>query len=418
MQPKSIPLLLLAALTLLDTAQAQQRMGVVPGSTVIGPRGAGTLTSRCLDEHERAPWTSDAYTRVLSDDPRDITVKVGAADPVALEEAIRQGQIAITGYSDPGSSQAFINQVRVRNLTEETLSLEVNRFTPIGTPSHGPLGYDVSRFQGLSQRELRHVQAVEERDAPYQTRVAEMNRVEAGQVLTNSIGMRLRRIAKGHFLMGSPPTERGRKVDELGHEVALTKDFFLGVTEVRQVEFQAVMNRNPSAFQGTNLPVTNVSWDEAVEFCRRLTAKEAGTGRVYRLPTEAEWEYGCRAGRDTPYHWHWDAGMPDETLIDEFAWHDSNSGKWTHEVARKRPNRWGLFDMTGNAWEWCSDFYGDYPQGAATDPVGPESGSQRVLRGGSSANEAGYCRSAFRGRGAPGLRYSYLGFRLALTAVE
>lgn len=423
-KPKILLLILFAAFELLTSAQAQQRMGIQPGPKTIAPRGSSTLGGRSLDEHERAPWTSDSYTHVLSDDPKDIMVKIGDAQPVALDVANAQGRVSITGYDDPGSRKSCTDEVRVKNLTDETIKIEVKRFTPIGTASHGALGYDVSRFEGLGQRELwaqqsrmaedtrRKVRA-EKRDAPYRAEADKMNKVEVAEVVTNSIGMRLRRIPAGKFMMGLP-----NSVESTRHEVTLTKDYFLGVTEVTQAEFEAVMGKNPSHFKGSKRPVESVSWDDAVEFCRKLSYKEFGSGRSYRLPTEAEWEYACRAGRETTYFWQWDPGVPKETLIDDYIWFDDNSGNETHDVGQKKPNRWGLFDMSGNVWEWCADWWGRYRSGAVTDPSGPESGSARVLRGGSWDSRAGSCVSTWHTRGTPGVSCDDLGFRIALSPVR
>ncbi|MCU0918535.1 MAG: bifunctional serine/threonine-protein kinase/formylglycine-generating enzyme family protein [Planctomycetes bacterium] len=236
------------------------------------------------------------------------------------------------------------------------------------------------------------------------------SRTQAGpsQEITNSIGMKLVWIPPGEFLMGSPQSEEGR-FDGEGpqHRVTLTRGFYLGVYEVTQRQWLSVMGRNPSGFQGDDLPVETVSWEEAVEFCRKLSVKE---GVAYRLPTEAEWEYACRAGTTGRY------GFGDsDSSLGEYAWYESNSGNQTHAVGQKRPNAWGLHDMHGNVWEWCQDWYGEYASGSVPDPLGPASGGDRVSRGGSWLNGARDCRSAFRAWDTPDDRGSYLGFRLART---
>ena len=210
----------------------------------------------------------------------------------------------------------------------------------------------------------------------------------------------------GSFVMG----EGGAS-----HQVTLTTPFLIGVYEVTQEQYERVMGTNPSEFKGAQNPVGNVSWEDAVEFCRKLSAipAEKAAGRVYRLPTEAEWEYACRAGTTTKYYFG-----NDESQLGEYAWYDQNSGSTTHPVGRKRPNAWGLYDMHGNVWEWCNDWYGDYPQGTAQDPQGPSKGSFRVNRGGGWLSEAAFCRSALRNGYGPSLRSSLNGFRLALSSPE
>ena len=195
----------------------------------------------------------------------------------------------------------------------------------------------------------------------------------------------------------------------------MTKAFELGVYEVTQEQYEAVMGENPSRFKGAQNPVEKVSWDDAVEFCRQLSAlpAEKASGYVYRLPTEAEWEYACRAGTTTVYSF----GDSDSELGD-YAWYDKNSGKTTHPVGGRKPNAWGLYDMHGNVWEWCQDRYGDLPSGSVTDPLGASSGSDRVYRGGSWSNFSGICRSAFRIRFTPVNRNLTSGFRVLRSSVK
>ncbi|MFO0011431.1 MAG: formylglycine-generating enzyme family protein [Planctomycetota bacterium] len=238
--------------------------------------------------------------------------------------------------------------------------------------------------------------------------------------ITNSIGMKLVLIPKGTFQMGSPRGEERRENKEQQHQVTISNDYYLGVTEVTQGQYEKVMGTNPSYFQkrfiresdSSMYPVERVLWEDAVEFCKKLSdlPEEKKAGRVYRLPTEAEWEYACRAGSTTAFHF----GESPEQLGD-YAWYFDNSGYCTHPVALKKPNAWGLYDMHGNVWEWCSDWYDEYPKGTVSDPTGPKEGSSRVNRGGSWFYEAANCRSAFRLRGNPSFRSDYNGFRLALS---
>jgi formylglycine-generating enzyme required for sulfatase activity len=223
---------------------------------------------------------------------------------------------------------------------------------------------------------------------------------------TNSIGMKLKLIPAGTFTM----SEGGE-----AHKVTLTKPFELGVYEVTQEQYEQVMGSKPSKFKGPQNPVEQVSWTDAVEFCRMLSElpAEKKAGYVYRLPTEAEWEYACRAGTTTKYSFG-----DSESELGDYAWYDENSRKTTHPVGGKKPNPWGLYDMYGNVYEWCQDWYGDYPSGSTTDPTGAASGSFRVLRGGCWNFFSDYCHSAFRFSYAPVIRYYYLGFRVLRSSVK
>ena len=225
--------------------------------------------------------------------------------------------------------------------------------------------------------------------------------------------VRCRWIPAGGFVMGSPASEKGRDTDEVEHEVVLSHGFFLAETECTQAQWELVMENNPSKFKRPDRPVEGVSWDEAVEFCRKLTKKQRNEGLLpvgweWRLPTESEWEYGARAGKKGLRH----------GKLEAVAWWSDNSGAGTHVVGEKQANPWGLHDMMGNVWEWCSDWYGEYPTGSVVDPMGPWSGSGRVIRGGSWVNDARDVRSALRDWGDPGLRLAALGFRPVFSSVR
>ena len=235
--------------------------------------------------------------------------------------------------------------------------------------------------------------------------------------ITNSIGMKLKLIQGGEFMMGSPADEVGRSEDEgPQHKVRITKPFYMGVTEVTQGQWFSVMNTKPwegneYVKEGANYPATWVSWDDAVEYCKKLSATE---GKQYRLPTEAEWEYACRGGKSTAYSFGSEAsGLKNHAWFTENA--DDIGEKYAHEIGGKEPNPFGLYDIHGNVWEWCSDWQGEYIAGAAGDPVGPSTGSYRVRRGGSWGNSARGCRSAYRYYFVPSDRFYDLGFRLALS---
>jgi formylglycine-generating enzyme required for sulfatase activity len=260
------------------------------------------------------------------------------------------------------------------------------------------------------------------------------------KVLTNSLDMKLVLIPKGKFMMGSPPDEKGSQEDERRHEVTISRDYHLGMHEVTQAQYKKIMGKNPSAFQGdavaerhpetnrvvkdvdsANHPVEQVSWEDAVEFCQRLSAltEEKKAGRIYRLPSEAEWEYACLAGTTTPFHFGSQLNGKQANCNGTEPYGTETKGPYlakTTPVGKYPPNGWGLYDMHGNVWEWCADWYGEYPKGSATDPRGPEAGSIRVFRGGSWYYGAVICRSAGRYRVGPSVRGSALGFRVALSS--
>ncbi len=239
---------------------------------------------------------------------------------------------------------------------------------------------------------------------PDPTPVEDMELPESAE----SIGMEFKLIPAGKFIMGDVRGEDGWTP----YEVTLTKPFKMGIHEVTQAQYEQVMGVNPSEFKGANNPVENVSWDDAVVFCRRLSElpAEKAAGNVFRLPTEAEWEYACRAGTTTKYSFG-----DDESDFGEYAWYGDKYGDKHYPVGSKQPNAWGLYDMHGNVWEWCQDLYGDYPSGTVTDPTGAASGSFRVLRGGCWISSVENCRSAYRGRSNPSLRYYDRGFRVYLS---
>ncbi|MCQ2378548.1 MAG: SUMF1/EgtB/PvdO family nonheme iron enzyme [Victivallaceae bacterium] len=238
-------------------------------------------------------------------------------------------------------------------------------------------------------------------------KIAAAHRIAEGKRYIANVMDFLIHCPAGSFMMGSPSYEDGCGSDEMRHRVTLTKDFYIGKYEVTQAQYEAVMGKNPSFFGGGDCPVERVSWDDAMNFCEKLNELTEGkrpAGYKFSLPTEAQWEYACRAGSTGAY-----AGN-----LDSMGWYVDNSGNETHNVGQKQPNAWGIYDMHGNVLEWCRDWYEGYT-GSATDPTGPCSGLYRVGRGGGWINLARYCRSAYRYGDAPGGCHSYLGFRVALV---
>jgi formylglycine-generating enzyme required for sulfatase activity len=245
----------------------------------------------------------------------------------------------------------------------------------------------------------------------------------------SSGGKNFIRIKSGTFTMGSPSSEPEREDNEALHQVKVS-GFSMGKYEVTQAEYEAVMGANPSEFKGANLPVGKVSWFDAVRYCIQRSEQEGlaspytlegdkvtwdRKANGYRLPTEAEWEYACRAGTTTPFSTGSSITTDQANYNGEYPYNNYPEGKnreKTIEVGSFEPNYWGLYDMHGNAFEWCWDWYGEYSVGNQTDPMGAASGIVRVVRGGSSGNDASSLRSAFRGRSAPSGRFSFLGFRL------
>ncbi len=235
---------------------------------------------------------------------------------------------------------------------------------------------------------------------------------ERKTVTVNGVEFAFRWCPPGTFTMGSPNSEDDRSDDEEQHQVMLTNGFWMLETEVTQKQWKAVMGNNPSNFKGDDLPVEKVSWNDCQEFCKKC----AQLGFPVQLPTEAQWEYACRAGSTTAYFWG-NALNGDKANCDgNYPCGTTTKGPYlvkTTPVGSYQPNAWGLYDMHGNVWEWCQDWYAKaYPSGSVTDPTGPSSGSNRVSRGGCWDSSARYCRSASRDYSGPGNRDDHLGFRL------
>ena len=309
-------------------------------------------------------------------------------------------QVKVIDIDDDGriklSRRALLDQARAQD------AREVDKAAP--TPAVAPLARE--------QIEAARVAGVEPE-------------IEVG--LGGGVSMRMVLIPSGRLLMGSPPDEKDRS-DKEGpqHEVEITKPFYMGATQVTQAQWKAVTGTEP--WEGLQHAKTDpghaanyVSWNNCQDFVRRLNAVASDDG--FRLPTEAEWEYACRAGSATRFYYGDD---PNYARLGEYAWYAENADdigeRYAHAVARKGPNGWGLYDMHGNVWEWCQDWYqdwyGEYPSAPERDPIGPMKGNSRVVRGGSFNSYARYCRSASRNSITPSGRSSYVGFRCARTVLS
>lgn len=308
-------------------------------------------------------------------------VEVGATSNEVLKSLgppkgkASMGRISIWTYPD-GTVEFQDGKVSSTNLRKDRAA----PVSPIRCPAQGDTG---DKYRAPSQQKLGS------RDA---------KTVDIG----HGVSLELVLIGSGTFMMGSPSSETGRETDEAQHQVTLTKDYWIGRYEVTQRQWVEIMGENPSHFKAAGLeaPVEQVGWSDCQAFLRELNARVSGGG--FRLPTEAEWEYACRAGTTGAY-----AGD-----LDAMAWHEQNSGAITHGVGQRRPNAWGLYDLHGNVWEWCADWFGRYPAGAAIDPAGSKSGMYRVIRGGSWISSARDCRSAERNGRLPANRNDDIGCRL------
>jgi sulfatase modifying factor 1 len=277
-----------------------------------------------------------------------------------------------------------------------------------------PAALDCTREDGVGAVEVRRAQ---EAWAKFLGRKVEET-VEIG----GGVKMTFVLVPPGKFRMGSPEDEKERYDDETLHEVTLTEPFDLGKTEVTQAQYEALGVDNPSRFKGADRPVEMVSWEEASAWAEKLT-KKLGDKHLYRLPAEAEWEYSCRGGRFSSQPFGIGDGRalssPEANFDGNYPYGGADKGRYleaTCAVGSYKPNALGLYDMHGNVWEWCADWYGTYPGGSVTNPTGPSEGSHRVYRGGSWFNFGRCCRAASRGWNEPGDRLVYPGFRLARSS--
>lgn len=400
-----------------------------PAATIAVPEALQSVIREFVAEHD-GHWSTDQgndflYEVCQTPDYVDIPATViklaldaerhvwldAAAEKKATQEKLRQAD----EIARREELQAIVKQ-RQRELMAATKELkDLRRECEKAKPEPGSMVKsffgkkpDTKRYDflcsALEQAEERYKEAEEAYNKARSARpviTGEINIVS----LPKGITLEMAWIPPGEFFMGSPENEEGRADTESPrHKVTITRGFWMGRYPVTQEQWAAVMDVNAS---NGKLPVEQVSWNDCQEFIRRLNDQGEGT---YRLPTEAQWEYACRAGTTTA----WFFGKNPEQL-DEYAWHDGNSDGKMHPAGEKQSNNWGLYDMYGNVWEWCRDWSGDYTAEAQTDPTGPETGECRVLRGGNWYSNKNNCRSATRSNNTPGSRIFGGGFRITWT---
>jgi formylglycine-generating enzyme required for sulfatase activity len=340
-------------------------------------------------------WCSNRYGTYAADTVADPT------GPSAGSYRVSRGG----GWRDPsGDCRATIRFKLLPSYRDDSLGFRLALSPSESTP---PAGSQAATEPGRGEAE-----PMTERVAARATEPS-LGNAAAAEILArppaeNSIGMKLKLIPPGTFLMGSNDGDP----DEMPvHEVKITKPFHVGVYEVTNAQWQAVMGKVPSAWRGDDHPVEQVSWTDAIAFCRTLTAlpAERAAGRVYRLPTEAEWEYACRAGTKSEFSFG-----GDRSLLADYGWFSGNSGGQTRPVGLKKPNPWGLYDMHGNVWEWCSDGYGPFTEEVSADPRGLATAAVKVYRGGNWGYMARESRSAKRKSIDPEHRDHYRGFRVVM----
>jgi uncharacterized protein (TIGR02996 family) len=327
---------------------------------------------------------------------------------------------ASSNLESPTMEAAFLQAILDNPAGEDTWPVLTDWLEESGQPERAELVRLHVRLRGpLPARERRSLEKRAQK-------LLDDGALPCVPTVTNSLGMKLTLVSPGRFTMGTPSGSSPEADEHPPHQVTISRPFFLGTHQVTQAQFVRIMHRNPSHFTPDgggaplvqhldtgSLPVDSVSYEDIEEFCYRLSrrAAERRAGRVYRLPTEAEWEYACRAGvSHTPYHFG-------RSLRARFARFNGQGGAHPLPVGSHRPNLFGLYDMHGNVWEWCADWYDDryYTRAPERDPPGPAEGQRRVLRGGGWCSSPNLCRSALRGHNTVDARHNYNGFRIALS---
>jgi len=369
-------------------------------SRLIQIKGAGKMNRSALDEMHNLVNRKEGLLKELEDTEKDLSEK----EAQLKEENSKRREEMETLKADMKKDQ--------RKQRSAALKQDLRKYEKI-ISSHSVKDMDIqkSAWKALAVKYPKEAKGLETGD------IEKLQfRVNYGGI-TNSIGMRFVLVQAGKFRMGSPSSEKYRSRDETRHEVTIKRPFYLQTTEVTQGQWDEIMGGNPSEFKkcGDDCPVENVSWDDCQEFIRKLNERERTY--KYRLPTEAEWEFACRAGKGAAFA---NGGISEsgcglDSNLDQMGWYCANSRRKTHPVARKKINAWGLYDMHGNVWEWCQDWWGKYPKGSATDPKGARYGPKRVIRGGSCLNYAEKCRSAYRYSYKTNIKMNNIGLRVART---
>ncbi len=369
-----------------------------------------------IAEAERYQAAKD-YQAMLDAAETALSIDSGNAKANSLKEEAENNLLPRVRFNPTVKGNSVVASIRFNNIGDESSS---NAFTlEKGLRYSGEIVYKSGEdlYTAPFDFNCNWVGLVE---MPF---VLKKKEIMPKEFVINDVKFEMMPIEAGSFVMGSPEDEDGRENDELLHRVTLTKDFYMGKYEVTQEQWEAVMGNNPSYFKGAKRPVEQVSWNDAQEFIKKLNAQDdvKRNGMKFRLPTEAEWEYACRAGTTTAYSWGNTLNGDKANCNGNYPCGTELKGtylKRTTDVGSYAPNAWGLYDMHGNVYEWCEDWYGSYDNGAVTDPKGAPSGSYRVLRGGSWSNLAWSCRSADRGNSGPTCRYFNFGFRLVLAPVQ
>jgi len=379
-----------------------------PGKTTISVE-CNVAGARVLVDGREIGWTP-LIDLPLSPGEHQVRVVREGYDPYRKRVRLERGR-SLTLYVDLSKARPRTGRLYVETEPEEARVRVLNirpRFYQGIELDPGRYHLEISAKGYEPERRWVQLAAGEDRYISIHLRQMSITAPAAeGAVFKNSIGMKFVLIPPGTFTMGSPSDELGRRRDERQHRVTLSKPFYLQTTEVTQAQWREIMGNNPSRFKAADHPVESVSWHDGQEYIKRLNEIE-GTDK-YRLPTETEWEYACRAGSTTRFCFGDDAQM-----LGEYAWYYNNSNGHAYLVRQKKPNAWGLYDMHGNVWEWCQDWHGPYPKGHVTDPKGPSSGKFRTFRGGCWGDFAREgCRSACRIGCDPGNRDDFIGFRVA-----
>lgn len=314
----------------------------------------------------------------------------------AKEEVLRD-KIHEISFKLTESSKALTEKEHKLSSLEQSLSSTTNTLDNVQR--------ELQKYKDAEAKQKAAEEARKKAEAEARRKAEEEKK--RGIIKVGDVEFKMIHVEGGTFTMGATPEmEDPYNWEKPAHQVTLSS-YSIGETPVTQALWQAVMGSKPSSFKGVNNPVESVSWNDCQEFIKILNQK---TGKKFRLLTEAEWEFAARGGNKSNHTQY--SGSDN---LDDVAWFDSNSGSKTHPVKNKKPNELGIYDMSGNVWEWCQDWYGNYKNGSQTNPVGPTSGSDRVSRGGSWDDDARNCRLSYRSNRSPGNTYSNRGFRLALS---